>query len=86
MSRLVIKPSDLEAIGRHGEAIAFQQVVDDDERRQVCLPVLGKEVRQPDDRVFFAELAPQFVHTASWSFSTLPHPGHWRRSSRSSQR
>ena len=42
--------------GDLAEPVAFEQVVDDDEGRQVRLAVLGQEVRQPDDGVLFAEL------------------------------
>ena len=42
--------------GGLGEAVVFEQVVDDDKGGQVRLAVFGKEVRQPDDGVAFAEL------------------------------
>jgi hypothetical protein len=43
--------------GRLGQPVAFQQVADHDQGRQVGDPVLGEEVREPDDRVLLPSWA-----------------------------
>ena len=45
-------------VGRDlGEPVALEEVVDDDEVDRSAMPVVGQEVRQPDQRVLVAELA-----------------------------